>query len=168
MCFSCSTESTSIEQTKPFFDLKAFFSNEIMKLKTIKKVKKVISFNGKVEENNFDILNYKEELSVFINSDINKNAWIDKYTIDSTFNAQKELNKLQYSANKESLKTQKIEINFLNKQPSEIIITNISSNPIAIANQVLRYTPNKGYRIDNTQQQILSEEKTMRIEVFFE
>ena len=152
---------------KPFFDLKTFFKEELVKLQTIKKVTKKINLNGKIEEKTFETLNYEEELSIFINSDINKNAWFDKYTIDSTFNIQKELVSISYSAKDEDLKTKKIDINFSNKQPTEIIITNISSNPIANADQLLHYTANKGYRIDNVQHQILSEQKKMSIEVFF-
>jgi hypothetical protein len=69
-------------QKTAFFDLKGYFKTEIERLKTdVKKVKKTVTLNGKSEEKILENLNFEEELTPFIASDINRPAWSDYYMV---------------------------------------------------------------------------------------
>ena len=74
-----SPESTIIE--KPFFDLKDYFAKEIDRLKEKKKVTKKAFYNDKEESKVIENPKFENELIIFSNADINRTAWLDKYSV---------------------------------------------------------------------------------------
>ena len=89
---ACQEVAIPIEQSNEpaiFFDLKAFFQKEKVRLKKLNAFKKTVSINGVSEEKALTTLDFDNELSIFIASDINRPAWSDKYKVDSLFTAQK-------------------------------------------------------------------------------
>ncbi|MFT5998985.1 MAG: hypothetical protein ACI81P_001441 [Neolewinella sp.] len=69
--------------TAPFFDLSGYISQEVERLETAKtKVEKTITLNGVVETKQLDDINFSNDLRLFREADINKPAWIEKYTTE--------------------------------------------------------------------------------------
>ena len=95
-----------------FFDLKGFINTEIGRLAKKDSFKKTVYINGASEEKKVQSLNLKNEMKPFLNSDINKPAWTDKYLTDSLFNEKQELISLTYSALDSTLRTQSLSIEF--------------------------------------------------------
>ncbi|MEK7254564.1 MAG: hypothetical protein AAB316_07460, partial [Bacteroidota bacterium] len=114
LLFACQDNQPSGESksdsSQPFFDLKGYFNQEVQRLANIRSIKKTAVVDGQKEEKMLDTLNFEQELKIFSDNDINRPAWSGKYQMDSIFNENKELVKLNYTASDESLKTQKMEI----------------------------------------------------------
>ncbi len=165
---ACQEVTTPIKQSDKsaiFFDLKDFFQKEKARLEKINSFKKTVSINGISEEKEVATLNFDNELSIFIASDINRPAWSDKYKVDSIFTAQKKLSQITYSVLDESLKTKKITIDFQDNIAVNIEIEKATDNAVAQSKQVLFYTVGKGYSIQSKQALSLSDTKTILVQV---
>jgi hypothetical protein len=175
--------------TTPLFDLKGFLDNEIAThLKDVKTVKKTVTVNGKTETKEVAIKDWKEELKPFFDSDINRPAWMDKYSIlnlDQFKNYDTVFFKRQFNAIDKNLKTQRIEIWFevalkvrVDKStdkidtiaqmgyPSQVSVFNTGNSAINKSYQLLSYNQS-GYTIISKQKLIGSNEDKVKIEVFF-
>ncbi len=164
-----SAKQQAADQAMPlaFFDLKGYFQKEIQRLNQEKPaVTKTVAVNGKSEEKRLQTLDFKEELGVFIQSDINRPDWTDKYRIDSTLQ-DGQLAALRYQALEDKLRTRKIDIHFFNGKVSEIHIINGGNNIVAGSEQELTYRPRQGYNIRSRQYASLSKDKELSIEVRF-
>ena len=151
----------------PYFDLEAFFQNEINRLNELQPlVDKRVRINTKEESNQLDDINYTRELKVFSDSDINRVAWFDKYSIDNTLE-NNQLNLLRYEAIDESLRTRNVEIELAGEEVREISIENQSESFIASAFQKLIYRPASGYSILTSQKMKIGKDKVIEIEVNF-
>ncbi|HMQ49316.1 MAG TPA: hypothetical protein PKA00_17870 [Saprospiraceae bacterium] len=164
-CQQAQKESTEIEAR--FFDLKNYISAEIERLNQEQpNVRKKVAINGKTEEHDFHQLHYEKELDVFLQSDINRLAWYDKYQVDSLMeNGQ--LKTLIYKATDPKLKTQKLEINLANAKVESIHIANQSYTFIATAQQTAIYQPDSGYSFESLQSNILGSKRDISMEVQF-
>ncbi len=162
---ACGPPEQILRGTAPFFDLKSYFSDEIKRLGHAVKGKKSIRINGTLEEKDFDVIDIENDLSAFIASDINKPTWYDQYAIDSVFNNAGELTKIQYTARKDILKTQKIEVQFKAAAVSGIIIENANNNLLENSQQYLSYFPDEGYEIKINQKIILSPAKEIVVKM---
>jgi hypothetical protein len=152
-----------------FFNLDSYFTEEIQRLeKDEVAVKKVLSINGLSEEVPTDTLNFSKELSIFKKSDINRVAWIDKYKSDTTRTADGVLNRIIYSAIRKDLRTRKIVIDFDEGQPSKIVIRNATDSPALKASQMLVYTPDGGFTIEQEQKVRAMEKKFLKVEVSYQ
>ncbi len=151
-----------------FFDLKGYMSEQVEGLKASKpRVKKRVSINGKSEEQLSDDINFEEELAIFINSDINKPAWSDKYSKDSSFSGG-QLQNIRYLAKEENLKTQMMQVSFSGSAVSKIELKNRASAAIVTAEETMTYTPGKGYSIIYKEMPVLAEAKNFTVEAVFE
>lgn len=150
-----------------FFDLKAFFNKEIERLDKVSSFQKLVQINDKKEEKTFDELDLKSELAVFINSDINRPAWSDKYSVDSVFNEQKQLIKITYLARDKKLKTNSLTVYFENSEVNSIHILKKAENLATDSFQELKYWAGKGYSVLNNQTLIMSDPQTIKVEVNF-
>ena len=167
---SCQSNTTTVSTASTFnafFDLKKFFNQEISQLSNVKQFKKTISINGIEESQELTGLNLEEELAIFINSDINRPAWSDKYRVDSIFNEKKELVQLEYHSLDKKLKTQKLNVRYQDNSVISIEIIKNLDNAVAKSNQVLTYFAQKGYRIHSRQALSFSETKELHIEVVY-
>lgn len=151
--FACQIPSTQdqTQTSSTFFDLKQFFEEETAYLNNQKiSVQKDIQYNNQKETKIVQIKNWKKELKVFSDSDINKPSWKDKYTLDST-NIGNGLSLLHYKAIDESLNTQILDIKFINQQVHSILIVKKMSNQVYESQQYLTYIPRKSYSIKKMQ-----------------
>ena len=167
---SCSntptTEADKVAEL-PFFEMQAFFEEEINRLNELQPlVKKTVVINQESETKQIDAIDYEKELKVFSNSDINKMAWFDKYSIDSLYD-NNQLQSISYQALDEMLKTQKINIAFQSNEVSQIEIENKTKSFIAASDQKLIYTPSSGYSIQTKQEMAVGKDKEIKIEVKF-
>lgn len=168
--FQCqSNASVSVEQTeKTFFDLRAFFEEEIARLEEENpKVKKEIEINGKKEQKTQEEVDFQKELAIFIRSDINKPAWTEKYGVDSILSANN-LVRVDYVALDSTLKTRLLSIEFENAAVQKVSITNKTDSPLIQSKQQLTFEPKKGYEIANQQDLSLSNDSQLRILATFE
>lgn len=151
-----------------FFDLAGFFNQEAIRL-TKSKVKgeKELSFNAKKGHLPSAKLDFEKELAVFVNSDINKLSWRDKYQADTLYDNEHLLQKIQYKALDEQLKTRTVIIEYAQGKVVKIEIRNRLKSIIAQSEEKLTYEPVKGYSINGLQQMILAGKNTMEVDVRF-
>ena len=129
-----------------YFDLKSYFEGEANRLSSSNiMVDKSVSKNNDVEKKEIIIKDWTNELSSFINSDINKTAWKESYVKDST------VNKISYFAKYPDLKTRSIVLNIKDHKPSCIKIINHQKNYLIENIESLIYYPDSVYKIKKTQ-----------------
>jgi uncharacterized protein YxeA len=166
MFSSCTDESTVVVENQYFFDLKTFFKQEQEQSKNIKKIIKKATIDGFVEEKTMDSFDLEKELALFIDSDINKVAWLDKYTVDSLFNNNL-LTRITYIAKEEELKTDLLTIHFDKGLVDSIDIIRKTSSLAAKLEQHLKYIPTKGYSIESLQKTSISAAHVLELDVQF-
>jgi hypothetical protein len=166
-CQSGASTTDNKQEDAFFFNLKNFFEAEIARLDQgkIAGIKKV-QFNQEKDETKSQILNYAKELEVFVNSDINKLSWRDKYSGDTSL-VNGQIQKIVYKALDEHLKTREVVILFEGAKVSDIRIKNRLKSIIADARQNLRYRPQEGYEIRGTQNMSAAGDASVGVEVVF-
>jgi hypothetical protein len=135
----------------PFEDIKGFFESEVIRLNKNKSVvDKTITQNELSETKKGIQIDWKNELSLFIGSDINKAAWKDSYRI------LKDISSIAYLAIDTNLRTREIRIKMdSNGKPQHILIRNSSKNYLYESTETLIYIPDSAYSIDKYQKVIL-------------
>lgn len=137
------------------FDLKTFFENEIERLSkdaTYRLVQK-ISIDGEEEVTTSSDPNWSSILRPFIDSDINKTAWLENYVLEESLeNGNKVLN---YKSSIQKMKTQQLRIVFNGQSDSvaSVSVENQDNNFILSSTEDLFY--NKAeveFSIEKTQQ----------------
>ena len=164
-CQPTSSETIG-EVAYPFFDLKGFFESEINRLNQKNGFAKQTAVNEVQETKQLDSLDFEKELNIFLDSDINRIAWFDKYSIDSTVNAG-QLVALQYKAKEDRLVIKNIQIDFENQAVTRIRIDREADTALADTDINLTYEPQKGYSISNKQALTMGEDKTFLVQVDF-
>jgi len=171
MIFLASCAKGPVPENKPevnhFFSLKDYFTQEVQALSSVNKVKKTTAVNGEKEERILKDIDFAPELKAFSEADINRQAWTDKYNIDSLFSDDKILTKLTYTAIDLKLKTKHVEIDFKNNAVRKIFIENSMSSAVAKTRQLLTFEPGVGYSFLSTQNVILTSNDTFLVEVRF-
>ena len=171
LAFGCSkfspSETAEQLEVKSYFDLEGFFEKEKERLAGQQNFKKTVIVNGETEVNETAEIDFEKELTIFSNSDINRPAWSDKYSVDSIFNEKKELVHIGYETSDEKLRTRKMAVDFNGGAVSKIQIENMTSTAIANAQQSLTYEPAKGYAIESRQKVKTVDGVVLRIEVSF-
>lgn len=154
------------QQDKPFFDLLAFFAQEQENNKKAKGFRKSIRLDDQIEQQELDSLDLATELTLFTKSDINKTAWLDKYSVDSIYGPTKQLQRLHYRAKEDKLTTRSIEVAFnTTGGVDSLMIVNASSSMVAQSDERLTYVPGKGYRIKHLQKVTAQPEHTLIVDV---
>jgi len=156
-CNSVTSSQQPAASSQHYFDLDSFFTQQIHLLDSIKPtVQKTVFLNGKKEEKELKEINWKEELSVFLESDINKLAWKDKYEVDTSLKDDPNIYFyiIRFTAKDKNLKTQKITVNIIKdiEQINSIHIKNVSENLLYSSITNLMFIPEKEYSIKTKQQ----------------
>ena len=80
---SCETEKNNEDQTKKFFDLKGFIEGQITELNLEKPVvSKSMAIGKERSKLSSKEIDWKKELELFIQADINKPAYKNSYTVN--------------------------------------------------------------------------------------
>ena len=146
-----SCRDTEQKSTTRYMDLKGFFEGESNRLQKLNiKIKKSVGRNGIFETKNNITVDWKNELSLFTESDINKPAWNNRYKITGD-----SIN-IFYKAIDSNLHTRSIHI----KKDSSgrlvhISILNYTSNNLYNSSESLSYTPDSIYKIVKHQDVLL-------------
>jgi hypothetical protein len=165
---SCSAPDTpSNSNQKPYFDLKSYFTQELLRLKPLKEIIKKTTVNEHTEEITLDSMDFNSELQLFMDSDINRASWFGKYQIDTTLTASGEIARLNYAANDPGLRTQSISIDYYTNEVRRVEIVNTSNSALSKSKQHLVYLPKEGFSIESTQSIKFTGENSFLIEVRF-
>ena len=170
--FSCgnseSPQSTDRKSSLNYFDIRGYMEAEIKKLAQEPSFNKSVYVNGEKETKRLESIDLENELTPFIDSDINKPAWAGKYDVDSTFNQAHQLIGLHYQSKDRKLKTKSIAIDFEGTDVSKIFIVNAVNSSVANTYQTLTYQPQKGFSIESKQDVSLMAKNHFKIEVAFQ
>ena len=143
---ACKPEIKEKGVTAKYFDLKAYFKADSARLSRLNKpVRKTVTHNGVTETKEIKIDNWARELSSFSESDINKPAWRDSYTVQTTPAM------VIYTATDDDLKTREIIVNKTGDKVKYIVIYNYTKNILYYTNEKLTYWPDSLYKIEKTQ-----------------
>lgn len=142
------SESTPTNEKLRYFSLDEYFSDEITRLKKEQPdIQKTVNINGNSESKLTNTINWEHELELFAAADINKAAWTNSYTVDSTDR------KVIYSSKEQELKTKHIIIQHQkNGEILSIEIHNEEYNWIYRSMETLTYYPDSLYSIEKTQE----------------
>ena len=162
-CNTAPADSPKAPRTSKFFDLVSYMESEAQRLQLDGiKVEKILSVNDQTDTIYPTAFNFQSELAIFEKANINKIAWEDQYTIDSTPDF------IRYTALEPSLEVKTLQIN---KDENDGIISleiqKSSKSPLSTSQQFMEYSPEKGYKISSKQKIILAEEKKIEIIVNF-
>ncbi|WP_207423599.1 hypothetical protein [Desertivirga brevis] len=132
---------------KSYFDISGFFSSEAASLHNEgATVLKTVIQNGKTEQKNITNINWKTELELFSNSDINKPAWDKSYKVSTTPYST------EYKALDAKLRTRKIRIEKkADGKAKHIYIQNEVNNMLYSTTEELHYYPDSLYEIQKSQ-----------------
>ena len=159
-CLSAEKENTSNQIY--YFDLKTYFTKTATELNRKKPlVNKTVSKNELSENKKIKITDWKTELALFIDADINKKAWKDSYSKDSS------ATKIIYKAKEADLKTQKIEIDLKNGLPLKFRIITKMDNLLYHSTEELEFYPDSVYSINKHQKVTLISQNNYLIKGFF-
>jgi hypothetical protein len=163
---SCSTapsDSPASPRISKFFDLVGYMQSEAQRLNINEtKIEKILSVNDESDTIHPSTFNFQSELAIFEKANINKIAWEDQYTIDSTPDF------VRYTALEPSLEVKSLQIN--KNENGDIISLEIrksSESPLSSQQQFMEYSPLKGYHISSKQKIIFAAEKKIEIIVNF-
>lgn len=159
-----STPTKTVEQ--PFFDLKSYFEKEKTRLGGLSNFSKTTVVNGQEETKQLATLNFDNELRIFMEADINRPAWFDKYEIDSIFQAGN-LTKINYTTKEKALEVQRVMIDYNQAEVTKIRIEKTAETALADTQFNLVYEPKIGYTIENKQQLTVGEDKAFLVMVEF-
>lgn len=162
------TASEGEENRQPFFDMRGYFSRQIERLQREQPpARKTVTFNNETDTKMLDSLNYERELEVFLNADINRAAWWDRYRIDSSFTNQNQLQTVTYTAADKDLRIRSLKVEYENGEVDQIEALSETTGPAADRRQHLFFDPQWGYRIESRQDVAFSKPREMKIEVQF-
>lgn len=132
---------------QPYFSLEEYFNLEIDRLESdSSEIFKTVEINGSTESQSVRITNWKNEFAPFIEADINKSAWANSYSIDSTSGS------MTYRSKEPDLKTQLIQLQLAdNGSIKSITVENQVQNWIYTAREKLYYIPDSCYQIYKVQ-----------------
>ena len=157
-----------VKEIVPFFDLEAFFQEEISKLHTDQAVEKQISLNGKTEKQELTNWAASQELEGFKEFNINRPAWRDQYQVDSLRNTEGTLEGVRYMAMDSSLRIRQLEIDWAaTGEVAEIRVEKFSENMVVYFHQKLHYYPGKGYWLWREQKVPFTKRSELEIEVTY-
>lgn len=145
-----------------YFDLQNYFKSEISRLKTKSlTLTKTVYINQPPEKKQIKINNWATELELFTESDINKPAFKNSYSKDSS------ATKIVYTAKNEDLKTQRITIYVQNQKPTFINIINQQNNYLFKSLENLKYYPQKAYIINKKQKLLFWDAEVYEVKGLF-
>ncbi len=168
-CNSISDNEPRKERVKKFYDLEAFFNAEINRLDSLGiQLSKQLRLNDKRESAVQENVDYEKELKVFVEADINKPAWWDKYEGDTTFYQQDKIQQIKYESSDKELKTQLIIISFAqNQQIDSVQVFNRLESTMMNLTQKMVYNTDNGYKIYATEKLLVSSENEVDISASF-
>lgn len=146
-------------QKGDFFDLKGFITKDAARLDTLNPaVEKTVYHNGVTETKAVHISDWKSELGMFIDADINKPSWKSSYEVNS------EDSLLVYRAKDKELLVQHLDIKHAGQKVLWILVYTKVSNMLYNTTQKLTYYPDSLYAIEMVQHVRLNKTNVYKIQ----
>lgn len=148
ICFfvSCKPGNVQTGTDLKYFDIKGFFTADTARLRKLNHIThKMVYHNGVKETKDVHIGNWGLELNLFSQSDINKPAWRDSYTVVKTDNIE------IYRAKDPDLKTREIMVKKEDGKVKWLVIFNKTNNLLYQTSEKLSYFPDSIYIIQKYQ-----------------
>jgi hypothetical protein len=143
---SCRPDKTQANGTLKYFDVAGYFKADTSKLQKLNPaVNKTVLHNGTSENKTVHIPNWGQELNLFIQSDINRPAWKNSYSVLNTDSL------IIYTAKTPDLRTTKIMIRKDNNRVKWLVIYNHTKNLLYETREKLSYFPDSAYQIEKSQ-----------------
>lgn len=163
-------ETTTVAYTDPYFSLEDYFEAEIAELtQRQQRVQKKVVLNGETEEQILDQVDFRNELQLFLDADINRPAWSDKYQIDSLYQAGK-LHQIAYTTSDSTLATRAITVTFATTAVPRVEAVEIHAKMETVlsdSDKWLRYEPQRAYTIRTTHASTMSDSLQLEIVATF-
>ncbi|HTD99956.1 MAG TPA: hypothetical protein VK668_11765 [Mucilaginibacter sp.] len=142
----CKKDSAAASDTMKYFDLKGYFRADSIRLSKMNPlVNKTVVHNKASETKKVHIPDWGTELSLFTESDINKPAWKESYSVQSSGDF------LIYKAKDPALKTRDIIIKRNGDKIKWILVFNHTKNVLYETQEKLSYFPDSLYIIQKAQ-----------------
>jgi hypothetical protein len=149
---ACTPEDTQKGAHLAFFDLEGYIRQQARGLQRNQpKAVKSVSLGDRIEEKVLSTLDYDKELDLFVQADINKPAWLDKYTIDSLVSQAGVLESVTYEATDARVPTRRLHVDFMDGKVSRVLVEEFFSSAIADTRRELTFMPGLGYQITSVQ-----------------
>ena len=145
---TCDSATADAElENKPFYDLAAFIEAEAERLSGAPlTVEKTITLNGNTETQELTDLNYADDLKLFAGADINKPAWVDKYSTETEqLSGRHEI--IRYVALDSSLTTRLLEVERDRGETRRVHIVRKTGTVLSSGGSELTYEPASGYSV---------------------
>ena len=148
---SCNNISKKEYSAHHFFDASDYFNKTIKELSNRKiKLEKTVILNDTEEKKVIDTIDWKNELAIFINTNINKSAIYEYYTTDSIL--QDSTLKIVYQSKNEKMHTKQFEVYFDKSNiVKKINVLQTKNNLIFQSDTHFEYIPNTYYKIEKKQ-----------------
>lgn len=164
-CKKQGTDNT-VNSKKIYFDLSKVVQNDIYNNQThqISETKN-ITINGKHETKIIDTVDWKNELTILNDCDINKPDWAGKYTVLQF----KDKHQVCYTANTSKLPVQKITVQFKPNDsiPERIEIEKKIGNFLFSNEQNIVYFPQQYFKVNASQRAVFMQDFNSQVEVIF-
>lgn len=144
-------------ETKVYFDIPAFFDQQIAQLYRDSFIVVKTSFiNNQTDRHEMPWTDWKRDFDIFYASDINKTSFMGKYAVDTSDKKSNDSDEMviSYKATDPSLRTRLLEVTFEADQKTVKLlhIQNVSSSFLSTTDEDLFYEPLSSYVIKSTQQ----------------
>jgi hypothetical protein len=143
---ACKPNVSDNGTTQKYFDVKGYFESEVARLtKQNKPVLKTVRYNKNVETKTIFIKDWASELDFFKSADINKPAWKDSYSVDTSGGF------MIYKAKDPSLKMVEMIVKKQGTKVKWVLIFNQTKNLLYQTKEKLTYFPDSVYLIQKKQ-----------------
>ncbi|WP_449047388.1 hypothetical protein [Parapedobacter sp.] len=147
---SCSSDSGSRSvqsQPTPYFSLAEYFEKEAARLQQHNpEIIKTVAKDGAEERKTIHVVDWKKELALFMDADINKPAWRNSYRVN------RDGLSVTYTSTDSALRTRKIRVERSDEGTvTHIHVTNQVSNMLYKTSEQLDYYVDSLYRITKQQ-----------------
>lgn len=143
---SCGVKDEEKATTQTYFSISDYFNNEAARLsKTNPMITKTVFVNDKTEEKKLRITNWEQELSSFIDADINKASWKGSFQLKKSDTSE------TYLSQSEKIPVKKVVILLRGKNVEGIKIFLENKNVLYSSTDSLVYLPNDYFEINKTQ-----------------
>ena len=155
---ACGPSSPNVEAPEAYFDLKGYIEKEVTRLNKLKPtVDKTVVVNKQAERKQVKVENWTDELTVFLDADINKSAWQGLFAVSKSDTLE------TYRSNDDKVYVKSLQVERKNKVVTGVTILLNTKNYLYQSADTLRYYPDSLYEIRKQQHIKLLNPKQFRI-----
>jgi hypothetical protein len=164
LLFASCNSADSEKQTANihYFDLQGYFGEEETRLQKLNPtIEKTVSVNNSSEKKSIKITDWKKELAIFTDADINKKAWLGQFKINKTSTLE------YYTSDQEKIPVKELKVMLKDGNVCGIQIILKNTNALYTSTDTLKYYPDSLYQVNKTQHIKLLTEKRYKITTLF-